>query len=381
MDAPACPRPVVNAEITRSPFTTVTPAEGFAGLQVAASRLPADHRPNRQPKMPASRGRWQRRLRAAHSALAAGTTPRDILGGLMSTAASDAAAAEEDQAKAVLKVLGGHRSIRKFQAGKDVSEETLELVLATAAAASSSGNMQTWSVVVSRDEAARRKLWELHGKQGFILEAPVTLTFCSDWHRMVRWARLRDANPGYDNMLAWITGQQDAVIAAQNAAVALEALGLGICYMGTTLWAMDEIGAALDLPEGVVPATSMVVGWPAEEPALRDRLPLADTAGSSGIVHRERYRSPSDAELLDFYKEREQAGWARYASNGEPGAWEAKMAEAGVHNLAQFYTSEFKYSAARFERISDEVIGPEFSRHLHMPRTAPVYADADAEED
>ena len=70
-----------------------------------------------------------------------------------------------------------------------------------------------------------------------------------------------------------------------------------------------------------------------------------------------------------------------YADGSHEAAKIAKMAEAGVHNLAQFYTSEFKYSAARFERISDEVIGPEFSRHLHMPRTAPVYADADAEED
>ncbi len=212
---------------------------------------------------------WQRRLRVAHSALAAGDvdggskSPREIAAAalLARTCRAPSSVALEPEAESVLKVLGGHRSIRKFEVQKDVCEEMLQVALATAAAASSSGNMQTWSVIVSRDGPARRKLWELHGKQDFILEAPVTLTFCSDWHRMVRWARLRDANPGYDNMLAWITGQQDAVIAAQNAAVALEAMGMGICYMGTTLWAMDKIGTALDLPEGVVPATSMVVGW------------------------------------------------------------------------------------------------------------------------
>lgn len=103
-----------------------------------------------------------------------------------------------------------------------------------------------------------------------------------------------------------------------------------------------------------------------------------DNEGSSGIVHQEQYRSPTDAELLEFYSDREIAGWERYASNGEPGEWEARMAKAGVYNLAQFYTSDFKYSAARFERISDEVIGPEFSRHIHMPRTG--YANVDAEE-
>jgi FMN reductase (NADPH) len=66
---------------------------------------------------------------------------------------------------------------------------------------------------------------------------------------MTRWTKLRGADPGYDNLKAWITGQQDAVIAAQNAAVACEVLGLGICYMGTTLWAMDKISEDLELPE------------------------------------------------------------------------------------------------------------------------------------
>ena len=104
-------------------------------------------------------------------------------------------------------------------------------------------------MVVSRDAEARKALWEHHGRQPFVLEAPVTLTFCSDWHRMTRWTKLRGADPGYDNLKAWITGQQDAVIAAQNAAVACEVLGLGICYMGTTLWAMDKISEDLELPE------------------------------------------------------------------------------------------------------------------------------------
>ena len=75
--------------------------------------------------------------------------------------------------------------------------------------------MQTWSVVVTRDEAARRRLWKLHLKQDFILQAPVVLTFCSDWHRMTRWCNLRDADPGFDNLKSWITGQQDAVVAGR----------------------------------------------------------------------------------------------------------------------------------------------------------------------
>ena len=243
-----------------------------------------------------------------------------------------------DDEPRVLRVLGSHRSIRSYQPDAPVSDEAIERALAAATAGSSSGNMQTWSVVVTREESARRRLWELHSQQDFILEAPVCLTFCTDWHRMVRWTRLRGGKPGYDNMLAWITSRDDAIIAAQNCAVALEAMGLGICYMGTTVWSMDGIADALGLPEGVTAVTSMVVGVPAEDPPLRDRLPLIDSLGSSGIVHTEKYRSPSDAELLSFYEERETAGWERYAGRGG-GEWEAKMAQNGVRNLAQFCES------------------------------------------
>ena len=91
-----------------------------------------------------------------------------------------------------------HRSIRKYKSDP-IEDETLNRILEAASRASSSGNMQTYSIIITKSYEKRKKLWELHYKQDMILQAPVLLTFCADWNRMNKWCRLRDAEPGYDN--------------------------------------------------------------------------------------------------------------------------------------------------------------------------------------
>lgn len=105
----------------------------------------------------------------------------------------------------------------------------------------------------------RRKLWEAHSEQGMVMEAPCTLTFCADFHRMRRWLKLRDAANSFDDLTGFLTATIDAVIAAQTIALAAEARGLGICYMGTTLWSAYRISEILNLPDHVVPVTSLVM--------------------------------------------------------------------------------------------------------------------------
>jgi hypothetical protein len=113
--------------------------------------------------------------------------------------------------------------------------------------------------------------------------------------------------------------------------------------MGTTLFRMAEIADLLQLPETVAPVTTIVVGWPAEDPPKRDRLPLA------AFVHEERYRVRSDAELLAEYGEREVRGWQRYMADPQ---LKARAEELGITSLAQFYTSKAKYDPERFARFS-----------------------------
>ncbi|MEZ4647183.1 MAG: nitroreductase family protein [Candidatus Eisenbacteria bacterium] len=241
--------------------------------------------------------------------------------------------------------LNGHRSIRKYL-GDPIPEEDLDRILHAATRASSSGNMQTYSMIVTTDPERKKTLWKLHFEQDMILQAPLLLTFVVDWHRMNRWCRLSGTEPGYGNFLSFLVGFSDAFIAAQNAALAAEAMGYGICYMGTTLSAGVEIAKFLELPESVYPATTLVIGKPDEAPDLRARLPI------EGLVHRETYQVPSDAEVLKTYEKREVEGWKRYMSFPDLAAL---IEKSGVKNLAEVYTT-LKYTKDENEEISRELM-------------------------
>jgi nitroreductase len=234
--------------------------------------------------------------------------------------------------------LALHRSIRHFT-DEDVPTPVIERLLAAAMRGSpSSGNFNAYSVVLTRDSERKRRLWELHRRQGAVAEAPLLLTFCADFHRFRRWLRLSGAPDNFDNFLGFLVAEIDAIILAQTFALAAEAEGLGICYLGTTLEATREIAEALSLPKTVFPAIALALGHPAEAPAARDRLPL------SGILHEERYVEQDDAGIAAIYAEKERRGFERYA--GE--ASRASLLQAtGSANLAQFYMSELKYSPER----------------------------------
>ena len=138
-----------------------------------------------------------------------------------------------------------------------------------------------------------------HFNQPMVKTAPVVLTFCIDLRRFTKWCEQRKATPGYNNLEWFVTGSVDALLAAQTFCVAAEEKGLGICYLGTTTYNPQMIIEALELPELVFPITTVTVGWPAEEPAQVDRLPL------EAIVHEETYHdyTPEDIDRLYAYKE------------------------------------------------------------------------------
>ena len=165
--------------------------------------------------------------------------------------------------------------------------------------ASTVGNMQTYSVVVTREAEGKEKLSPAHFNQPMVKSAPVVLTFCIDLRRFSKWCEQRNAQPGYNNFEWFVTGAVDALLAAQTFCVAAEKKGLGICYLGTTTYNPHVIVEALNLPELVFPITTVTVGWPAEDPEQVDRLPI------EGIVHEEFYHdySPEDIDAIYAYKE------------------------------------------------------------------------------
>jgi len=198
----------------------------------------------------------------------------------------------------MLQTILNHRTIRKYKT-TPITENILEQILTAASRASTTGNMQVYSIVVTTNIDLKKQLWEAHFKQDMVLQAPVILTFCADFNRFNKWCELRNAVPAYDNFLSFYTASIDALLASQNAALAAEEHGLGICYLGTTTYMSQKIIEILHLPKYVVPVTTLVVGYPDHEPPLTDRLPL------NGIVHHEIYNDFTNDEIEAIYAEKE----------------------------------------------------------------------------
>ena len=178
-----------------------------------------------------------------------------------------------------MEILKQRRTIRKYQQ-KDISSDLLNDLLDSAFRASTVGNMQVYSVIVTRDAERKARLAPAHFNQPMVKTAPVVLTFCIDLRRFTKWCEQRKATPGYNNLEWFVTGSVDALLAAQTFCVAAEEKGLGICYLGTTTYNPQMIIEAL-------------------EPAQVDRLPL------EAIVHEETYHdyTPEDIDRLYAYKE------------------------------------------------------------------------------
>lgn len=188
-------------------------------------------------------------------------------------------------------ILKQRRTIRKYKT-TDVPQSLLNRLLQTAAQASTTGNMQLYSVIVTRDEAKKRTLAPAHFNQPMITAAPVVLTFCADFNRFVKWCEFRNAKPGYDNFQSFLAAALDAVIFTQQFCTAAEMEGLGICYIGTTTYNPDMIIKALNLPKLVMPVTTITVGYPDEIPQQPDRLP------AEAYIHEEVY-GDYDKQMID----------------------------------------------------------------------------------
>lgn len=190
------------------------------------------------------------------------------------------------------------RSVRKYTT-EPVSQELLDNLLQTAERTQTMGNLQLYSVVVTRDEAMKAKLAPCHFNQPMVTEAPVVLTFCADYHRTTRWCEERKADAGYDNLLSFMNAATDALLYCQTFCNLAEEKSLGLCFLGTTVYQPRQIIQILKLPRLVMPVATITLGWPAEEPAQTDRLPLAS------IVHSETYSDYTRADIDAYYSAKE----------------------------------------------------------------------------
>jgi nitroreductase len=230
--------------------------------------------------------------------------------------------------------LLNRRTIRKY-ASDPVSEDLLRDLLVKGCRASTTGNMQVYSIIISRDIEMKKALAPFHFNQKMITEAPVVLTFCADFNRFNKWCISRNAVPGYNNFLSFFTAAIDALLVAQTVCIAAEAEGMGICYLGTTTYMAHKIIELLKLPAGVVPVTTVTLGWPAERPGQVDRLPL------EAVIHSEVYRDYSNDDIDSYYREKERREDSL-----------AFARENNKENLAQVFT-DVRYTKKDNETFSE----------------------------
>ena len=197
-----------------------------------------------------------------------------------------------------MKTINTRRSIRRY-AKREVGEELLNRLLTEAMRTQTMGNLQFYSVVVTRSDEQKQRLAPAHFNQPMVTQAPVVLTFCADTRRMTAWADNRQATPGYDNLLSYQNAATDALLFCQTFCNLPEEEGLGCCFLGTTVYMPQMIIDTLQLPRLVMPVATITLGWPDEQPPLTDRLPLA------AIMHNETYTDYTPESIDRFYAEKE----------------------------------------------------------------------------
>ena len=228
-------------------------------------------------------------------------------------------------------------TVRNYEK-RHIPESLLDDILERAMRAPTCGNMQLYSVVVTRDPEKLARLAKEHFNQPASTGADVILTICADFNRFTEWCEASGAKPGYDNFHSFMMALTDAVIYAQQVVTIAEMEGLGTCYLGTVNYNARQISDLLELPDLVVPVASLSLGYPADVATQCERLPLA------AIKHTESYRKDTPEEVVELFKAKDE-----FADN------QKFVEENGKESLAQVFT-DIRYPESVNLSVSESFI-------------------------
>lgn len=237
----------------------------------------------------------------------------------------------------MLDSMKNRRTIRKYSS-EDIERDLLNNLLSIACRAATTGNMQLYSIVVTRDIEKKRELAPAHFNQPMVTQAPVLLTFCADFNRVTRWCEDRDALPGFANFQSFMAAVADVLLVTQSFCTAAEEVGLGTCYLGTTTYNAAPIIKTLNLPKLVVPIATISLGYPEIVPEQVERLPL------EAIIHEEHYVDYDLAAIDRLYAEKEC-----FAANQQ------FVTENGKQTLAQVFT-DIRYTEKNNQYFSEQFL-------------------------
>ena len=228
-------------------------------------------------------------------------------------------------------------TVRNYEK-RHIPESLLDDILERAMRAPTCGNMQLYSVVVTRDPEKLARLAKEHFNQPASTGADVILTICADFNRFTEWCEASGAKPGYDNFHSFMMALTDAVIYAQQVVTIAEMEGLGTCYLGTVNYNARQISDLLELPDLVVPVASLSLGYPAAVATQCERLPLA------AIKHTETYRKDTPDDVVELFKAKDE-----FADN------QKFVEENGKESLAQVFT-DIRYPESVNLSVSESFI-------------------------
>jgi len=218
----------------------------------------------------------------------------------------------------VVDLIAGHRSIRKFT-DEPLGDETVERIIGAGLRAATSSNLQGTTVIRVRNAETRAAIAEVAGGQAYIETCPAFFVWCADLHRSAMACEMGGGEFSAGMTEHFLIATVDCALAAQNAVVAAESLGLGICYIGAIRNDPQVVADLLELPDQVYPVFGLCLGWPDQDPMLKPRLPLAVT------LKEERYDDDADRELIAGYDDTLREYYLERTGGKRDSTWTADM--------------------------------------------------------
>jgi FMN reductase (NADPH) len=234
-----------------------------------------------------------------------------------------------------IELMHQHTSVRSYK-NDPVDRDLVEQIVVAGQRASTSSNMQCYSVVAITGTEKRERLVGLCGNQKHIRQAPVFLAWCADLSRMDRVCNRLGYKQVSEHVESFLVSAVDVALAMQNAALAAESMGLGMCYIGAIRNNPQEVIELLELPPLVFPICGMTLGWPAVTPMIRPRLPL------NAVLHWEQFGTQGEEAAIREYDQ------AMIAT----GIYEGRQVET---SHAKAKTDEYGWSEHTARRVSRAV--------------------------
>jgi len=237
----------------------------------------------------------------------------------------------------VIETILNHRSVRKFE-DRPLTDEQIRLIVECAQSASTSSYIQAYSIIGVKNPETKKKLAELAGNQDYVEKSGHLFVFCADLHRheLIGEMEDKDVTVSLESTEKFMVALIDAALAAQNAALAAESMGLGICYIGGIRNNLEDVSALLKVPDRVIPLFAITVGYPAVDTGKKPRLPLHH------VYHEEEYEQNEEIykQGLLEYNQIVSKYYEKRTNGVRKDTWTGQMARA-LSNPVRMYMKQF----------------------------------------